>query len=187
MTRLCDGLTAAIKSLPDDVPMAMFGHSMGARIAFEVSRRFEGRVVHLFASGSPAPGARPRYASPRDARPTAQLTDLELKQRLREMGGTPSQILANDDLMIRILPIVRADFTLIEQYRIEPQARISCPVTVFAGVDDPGAPPSAAAAWELRTSATCRMVELETGHFFLESHRASLASEIAMDLAARLV
>jgi surfactin synthase thioesterase subunit len=88
--------------------------------------------------------------------------------------------------MIRTLPIVRADFTLIEQYRIEPQARISCPVTVFAGVDDPGAPPSAAAAWELRTSSTCRMVEFEAGHFFLDSHRAALAREIGRDLTAHV-
>ncbi len=88
--------------------------------------------------------------------------------------------------MARILPIVRADFVLIEDYRVEPRTRVTCPVTVFAGVSDPGASPSAAAAWELCTSAACRMVELEAGHFFLDSHRSDLLREIRRDLAARL-
>jgi len=185
MTQLCDGLAPAVEQLLDGVPMALFGHSMGARVAFEIARRFDGRIAHLFASGSPAPGTRWRHAAAGDRRLTAQLTDDEFRQRLRALGGTPPEILEHDELMARVLPLVRADFVLIENYRIEPQLRITCPITVFAGVDDPGASPPAAAAWELRTTSRCRLVEIDAGHFFLDSHRAALIAEISHDLAPR--
>jgi surfactin synthase thioesterase subunit len=183
MTTLVDVLVPAIEPLLDGVPVALFGHSMGARIAFEIARRFDGRITHLFASGSPAPGTRWRHAAAGDRRPTAQLTDDEFKQRLRDLGGTPPQLLEDDDLMARVLPVVRADFVLIERYRCEPAVRVACPITVFAGVDDERASPTAATAWELRTTARCRIVELDAGHFFLESHRARLFEEIARDVA----
>jgi surfactin synthase thioesterase subunit len=84
--------------------------------------------------------------------------------------------------MERVLPIVRGDFVLVERYHVDPSIRVSCPITVFAGVDDPGAHPAAAAAWQLRTTSSCRLVELDAGHFFLDSHRAQLIGEIARDL-----
>jgi medium-chain acyl-[acyl-carrier-protein] hydrolase len=183
MTSLCDDLVTAIKPLFDGVPLAVFGHSMGARIAFELAYHFEGRVAHLFASGSPAPGDRSAYGASGDRRLTAQLSDVDFKHRLRELGGTPPEVLADAELMARVLPVVRADFMLIERYQVAPQRRVSCPITVFAGVDDPGASPATAAAWGLRTTATCRLVELDAGHFFLDSHRVELFREIGRDLA----
>jgi medium-chain acyl-[acyl-carrier-protein] hydrolase len=185
MVALCDDLAPAITQLCDGVPIAVFGHSMRGRIAFEIARRHPAHVVHLFASGSPAPGARLRYDLPGGSVPTAQLGDVQLRQRLRDLGGTPPEIVADDDLMALVLPVGRADLVLIEQYRVEPDARVACPITVFAGVDDRGASPSCAAAWELRTTAACRVIELDAGHFFLESHRMSLMREIS-DVASRL-
>ena len=88
--------------------------------------------------------------------------------------------------MTRALPIVRADFVLVERYRVESHAQVSCPITVFAGIADPGASPAEAAAWALRTTAAYRMVELEAGHFFLNSHRDALLAEIRAELAPRL-
>ena len=183
MTALCDDLVTAIEPLLDGVPLAVFGHSMGARIAFELVRRFDGRVVHLFVAGSPAPGVALRYDASSERRPTSELTDDEFRQRLREFGGTPPLILDDHHLMARALPILRADFVLTERYRVEPQARVSCPVTVFAGTADVSTPPPTIAAWELRTTAACRVVELDAGHFFLDSHRAQLLREIAYDVA----
>jgi len=186
MARLCDDLAAAIEPLLDGVPLAIFGHSMGARVAFELAHRFDRRVAHLFASGSPAPGIQLHHGTAGDRRPTAQLDDDAFKQRLRELGGTPPEILANDELMARVLPVVRADFVLLEQYHVDPQSRLSCPITVFAGRDDSRAPPTAAVAWALRTTAASRIVELDAGHFFLESHRSRLLREIERDLASTL-
>jgi surfactin synthase thioesterase subunit len=181
VTELCDDLAAAIDQLTD-LPLALFGHSMGARIAFELARRSIGRVVHLCASGSQPPDARPRYGGG-DTRPTAQLTDAELTQRIAPLGGTPQAILAEDELMQRALRIVRADLVMIEGYRIGPDARVACPITVLAGLHDPIAPPLVAAGWQRRTMAASRMVELDAGHFFLGSHRAEVIREIVRDLA----
>src|ERR1700755_1894421 len=113
-TRLAELPTSDMKLLGDalvramepffDVPIALFGHSMGARIAFELAHRFDGRIVHLFASASLTPGTMPRYAAGPDRRPTVQLDDDEFKQRLIAIGGTPAEILADHELMARILP-----------------------------------------------------------------------------------
>jgi surfactin synthase thioesterase subunit len=180
LTELCDGLVAAIEQVAD-VPLALFGHSMGARIAFEVARRLGGRVVHLFASGSQPPEVRQRYRDG-DTRPTAQLTDAELTRRIVALGGTPQELLAEDELMQRALPIVRADLVMIEGYRVEPEARVACPITALTGLHDPIAPPLVAAGWQRRTMAGWRMVELDAAHFFLDSHRAEVIREIVRDL-----
>jgi len=178
MAALCDSLAPAIEPLLDGVPLALFGHSMGARIAFELARRFEGRITWLFASGSPAPGARARYGASGDTRPGSTLSDAEFTQRLRELGGTPTEILDDAELMERVLPVVRGDFMLVERYQVDPTCRVSCPITVFAGLDDTGATPTEAAAWQLRTTAVCRMIEVDAGHFFLDSHRETLLHEL---------
>jgi surfactin synthase thioesterase subunit len=180
MTALVDGLAAAI-SEHGDLPLALFGHSMGARIAFELARRLGSRVVHLFASGSQPPEVAPYYAA-RDTRPTDQLTDDELMQRIQPLGGTPKELLAEPELMQRALPIVRADLVLVERYRVEPDARVACPLTVLTGRQDPIAPPAVAAGWLRRSTGATRIVELDAAHFFLDSHRAAVLAEIARDL-----
>jgi medium-chain acyl-[acyl-carrier-protein] hydrolase len=185
MRSLCDGLAPAIAQLCDGVSLAVFGHSMGARVAFEIARRFARDVVQLFASASAAPGERVNHDLPSRSRPTSQLTDAEFRQRLGELGGTPPEILAEDDVMNRILPVVRADFLLIEHYQVDPLARVVCPITAFAGRDDASASPAAMAAWQPRTTAAFRLVELDAGHFFLDSRRAVLLDEIVRDLAPR--
>jgi medium-chain acyl-[acyl-carrier-protein] hydrolase len=184
MTAMAEHLAAAIGELPGNLPLALFGHSMGARVAFEVARHLDGRVGHLFVSGSPAPGMR-RNLSFVDPRPTAELDDDEFRQRLRELGGTPRQVLDHDELMAQVLPIVRADFILIEGYRADPDARLSCPITAFAGTDDPGASASdpAMVGWRQRTTGNSRIVGVDAGHFFLDSHRTELLREVAHDLA----
>ncbi|HET9620883.1 MAG TPA: alpha/beta fold hydrolase [Kofleriaceae bacterium] len=183
MKLLADALAHAMEPLFGDVPVALFGHSMGARIAFELARRFDGRVRHLFASASLTPGTPPRYTAGPDRRPTMQLDDAELKQRLIAIGGTPAEIMADADLMARVMPLVRADFTLLEGYRPAPDARVACPITMFVGDHDPGVSPPEAAHWGQLTTAGCRLIELAAGHFYLESHRDEILDEIRRVLA----
>lgn len=191
LTALLDGLVDALAPLFDGTPIALFGHSLGARLAFELANRFDApalagdtrsRIVQLFASGSPAPGTRMRYGATGDRRPTAQLDDAEFLQRLRDLGGTPPEVLDDAELMALIAPVVRADFILSES-TVEPHRRIPCPITAIAGTSDDGASPTAAAAWQPCTSAAFRLVEVDAGHFFLDSHRATLIREVQRDLA----
>jgi surfactin synthase thioesterase subunit len=182
MMTLCDQLAAALEPRCVDAPLALFGHSMGARLAFEVARRLDARTVHLFASGSPAPNSWPLLGGPDRRRPTAELTDAEFLQRLGDLRGTPPELLSDHAVMRKALPIVRADFQLVEAYRPDPEARVACPITVFAGAQDLEASRSHVAAWQQRTSATLRIVEVDAGHFFLESHCMLLLQEIARAL-----
>jgi pyochelin biosynthetic protein PchC len=179
---LADALVQAMEPL-FDVPVALFGHSMGARIAYELAHRFDGRIVHLFTSASLTPGTMPRYAGV-DPRPTVQLDDGELRQRIVAIGGTPAEILADDDLMARVLPIVRADFTLLEGYRPAPGTQIACPITMFAGDHDPGVPTPEVAHWAGLTTGSFRTIEFAAGHFYLESHREPILGEIQRVLFA---
>lgn len=181
MAALLEDLGAAIDPLTD-LPLALFGHSMGARIAFELARRLGDRVVHLFVSGSQPPDVPPRYGG-QDVRPTEQLSDDALMQRIGRLGGTPDAILAEPELMQRALPIVRADMIMLEAYRAAPDARVACPLTVICGRQDPIAPPAVAAGWQPRTTAAWRMVELDAPHFFLDDHRAAVHRELHRDLA----
>jgi medium-chain acyl-[acyl-carrier-protein] hydrolase len=184
MKRLCDSLLEPMLELQGGVPLALFGHSMGARVAFELAQRLSGKVVHLFTSGAVAPDIAPRLGGGPGAKPIAQLNDEEFRARLRELGGTPPEILDDDGLMERVLPMVRADFVLVERYRAAPHAQVDVPITVFRGTEDPGVFAPDADRWQLRTNAAFRHIEVPGGHFFLDEQRALVVAEVQRDLAA---
>ncbi|MFJ7085948.1 thioesterase II family protein [Streptomyces griseus] len=180
---LAGGVLADITEL-DDRPLAFFGHSMGAVVAFEAAhmlRRTTGRVPErLFASGRAAPS--------RSARPTTPLvhtmSDTELTAHLRESGATDPRVAADSALLSYALPSVRSDYRAIETYRCPPGRRIACPVTVLAGDRDPLVPLENAAAWAEHTSAGCELLAFPGGdHFFLLSARDRVVEVITDRLA----
>jgi medium-chain acyl-[acyl-carrier-protein] hydrolase len=160
-----------------DVPIALFGHSMGAWLAFELAMSLGPRVVHLFVSGAPTP----TWKMPDR---TAHLSADEFKQKLTKMGGTPREVLANDELMDLMLPVMRADFGLVENYRCAPNTSVNAPLTVFAGQKDDVFPLTEAERWREFTTGPFRMIEVDQGHFFLEPERERIIREIVRDLEA---
>ncbi|MDH6121017.1 medium-chain acyl-[acyl-carrier-protein] hydrolase [Kitasatospora sp. GAS204A] len=167
-----------------DRPYAFFGHSMGAMLAYGVTRavaehgdRLPGR---LLVSGCPGPGSSSRKPG-REA-----WSDDELVEDLREMGGTPEEVLTQPDLLELILPTLRADFAICAGYHAEPPTgpALNIPVSVLAGLDD-----TVAAAdldrWSATTSAGSSVRMFSGGHFFLtgESQDQVLAA-VTSDLAA---
>ncbi|MEV0128812.1 alpha/beta fold hydrolase [Dactylosporangium sp. NPDC050688] len=167
---LADELAEVIAGEPTEA--MLFGHSMGAILAFEVGRRLTamGRPArHLFVTGRPAPPiVRPRE-------PVSGLPRAEFLRMLRDYGAADEAVFAHDDLLDLLIPMIRADFAMIENYRRRPGPRLTCPVTAWCGDDDPGVPPSAMVPWGDETSGPFTLTVLPGGHFFLTEHHAAVA------------
>jgi medium-chain acyl-[acyl-carrier-protein] hydrolase len=160
-----------------DLPVYFFGHSMGALIAFELTRalRRSARCLpaHLFVSGrcaahlsDPLPGL-------------SRLPEREFVEAVQRFGGTPSEVFAHRELMALVIPLLRADFGLYESYRYRDERPLDIPITAFAGMDDHAAPAASAEPWSAHTTEAFRSYLLPGGHFFVNSARPSLLAAIA--------
>ncbi|AEW99631.1 thioesterase II family protein [Streptantibioticus cattleyicolor] len=151
---------------------ALFGHSMGAVVAFELARRLqaEGRTppAHVFVSGRAAP-----YL-PEPNRPIHDLPLDALIDELRVIGGTPEEILAEPELMARLQVLLRADFAVNETYRCRADEPIDAPLTVFGGDRDPRAPVASLHAWRPLTTGPFEVRVHPGGHFYLNDRPAEL-------------
>jgi surfactin synthase thioesterase subunit len=184
-TSLAETVAALTAAVIDTVapPFAMFGHSMGALVAFEVARRLYDlggpRPERLLVSAFPAPhlnrwrGAGPRYLLP----------DGELLGWLAESGGVPGDVLADRSLMALLLPVIRADLRACETHRYRPGPSLPCPVTAFAGSVDPLVQVDQVAAWDRYTSGGFDLHVMSGGHFYLQTGAAAFLDRIRDALA----
>lgn len=167
-----------------DRPFAFFGHSMGAKVAYELARRLrrDDRSLPRWMcfSGSRAPHM------PTDDDPIHALPDDELIDELHRLGGTPKEVLANEELMRLLLPLLRADFELNETYEHEPETPFDVPVSAYGGTRDEECPPETIEGWEDVTRSRFRRHMFEGGHFFLHEVTDELLQEIRRDLASVL-
>jgi medium-chain acyl-[acyl-carrier-protein] hydrolase len=163
-----------------DVPFCFFGHSMGALIAFELTRalrRSSRRLpAHLFVSGCRA--AHLTDASP----PLSAVPRGEFIEATRRLGGTPAGVLASTELMDLILPVLRADFQLFESYGYQHEEPLDVPLTAFGGVNDEAVPAAAVEQWSAHTTVAFRSHLLPGGHFFVRSARPAVLAEVAATL-----
>jgi medium-chain acyl-[acyl-carrier-protein] hydrolase len=164
-----------------DLPFALFGHSLGAVICFELCRllrRIGARApLYLFVSGRRAPQIPDRGPA------IHQLPDPELMLELRRLNGTPDWILNDAELMSLVLPSVRADFAVAETYTYTAELPLECSISVFGGAEDPEVSREELAAWEQQTRAKFTLRILPGNHFFLlQRGRSELLRAIGRDL-----
>lgn len=176
MDRLADYLMPQV--LACGQPFALFGHSLGALVGYELCRRLElAGVVPLALIAS---ARKPPHVT-RSARLHA-LPDDALKQRLRDFGGTPERVLENEAMMQAILPVLRADLRVAETYQLPKAPRLRCRIVACGAEDDALAPPDTLGGWAGYTCGGFELARLTGGHFFLRTMPSRLIALIRKTL-----
>lgn len=165
-----------------DRPFAFFGHSMGALIAFELTRQLRAAKApvpeHLFVSAHRGP------QRPSCLPPLRGMSDPELLGLIRRLGGTSEEVLHDPDVMKLVLPLLRADLTICETYRYAQTEVLECPISAFGGALDEFIRRTDLLAWRAETRGAFQARMFPGGHFFLEDARPRLLQAIAEDLSA---
>ena len=164
-----------------DRPFALFGHSMGALVAFEVARALAARrgatPLHLFVSGEGAPHLPSRYA------PITHLAhDAFVAEVRRRYDGIPEEVFRTSELMELLVPTLRADMTALEGHTHMAGLPLSCPITAYGGSDDPEATETEIAAWREHGTGVFRYLILPGTHFFVQTSRALLVDDVVKAL-----
>jgi medium-chain acyl-[acyl-carrier-protein] hydrolase len=162
------------------LPFAIFGHSMGGLVAFELARALRRasapEPIHVFASAARAPHIP-------DLDPHHLLPDDLLLAELRKMKGFPPEVLNSRELMEMLLPTVRADAAITETYQYEEEAQLTCALTILEGSTDDQVTHEEIAAWSGYTTGAFSHVVIRGGHDFLQSAPASVVQTISSELA----
>ena len=182
ISEIVDWLVASLGPILDQ-PFAIFGHSMGAMLGFEVARALQlngNCPAHLFVSGFRAP------QDPDPDPPMHRLPNEELISHLGSLNGIPKPILDHPELIALLLPVLRADLKICETYNYRAGEPLHCPISAYGGANDLKAPPASLDGWRIQTSKEFTMRVFPGDHFFLESARDALLGQIFTDLMRSL-
>jgi surfactin synthase thioesterase subunit len=158
---------------------ALFGHSFGATLAFEVAHQFaersDSRLFHLFASGAPAPDV-PL------GRDSTNLDDEAFVLRVEDIAGYRHPALADPEFRELVLPALRADVCMHESYRARDRHPLKIPITVFRGSEDTTVSEADSRRWSHWSMSAVRYCEMPGGHMYLMESPDILLQEIASSL-----
>lgn len=162
-------------------PFAFFGHSMGALIAYEYSLYLDDKhgiaPNHLFVSARRPPQI------PNTRSPIHRQGKEEFLRSVKRLGGTPDELLNHEEMLALMIPLLRSDFALSENYQPNPVRHLRCPITVFGGDTDSEAPVGDLERWKEISIGSFRKQIYSGGHFFIHSMYEEMIRQIVTDLA----
>jgi medium-chain acyl-[acyl-carrier-protein] hydrolase len=161
-------------------PFALFGHSMGALLAFELTRELSRVYARepelLVVSGCRAPQV------PDDFPVIYNLPQSEFIKALNQLDGTPKEILEHAELMDLVLPLLRTDFQLVQTHKYIAGPRLRCPITAYGGLQDSHSTCDVILPWRELTSSRFTLHLLPGGHFLPRSSQTLLLDSLAREL-----
>lgn len=156
-----------VLELFQDKPFALFGYSLGAFLAFEVCRELRNKnlpmPVHLFVAAMRAPH------TPSVHPPLSALPDDEFVQQIEYYYQPNNDAWHITELRDLLLPVLKDDFVLADNYAHRHENPLPCPIDVFAGAEDIGAPPELTKRWSEQTSNIMDYHMYPGGHFFIDT------------------
>ena len=158
-------------------PYVLFGHSLGSRVAYELSCQLKSAKLPLpayfIASGSRAPHL------PNEKRQISNLPQDEFMQELEQLNGTPKEILLNQELMSFLTPLLRADFKIAENYQANKDP-MPFPILVLHGENDSGIRLEQAAAWDELSEEKSQLIQLPGDHFFINQYLPEVLEQVSI-------
>lgn len=176
-----DDLYQMIEKDIEEKNYCLFGHSMGGLLAYELYYRIyekQNRLPeHIFFSGAKAPGA------PDQGERIHLLPDHEFIKAVDNYGGTPKEVLENQNLLDIVLPILRNDFRLIENYHFRKRTdRLKCDITSIRGTKD-SVKENDVREFIHYTEGRCRFYEVQGNHFFIKTNKEKVIDIVNTALA----
>ncbi len=172
-----DVLSIIINEIDDNVDYAFFGHSMGAKISYELTQKILRKGLpgpkHIFFSGRGAP-----YVLDEDEKQYHNLPDDEFKKEIINLGGTPKEFFEHPELLEVFLPLLKSDFKLAERDEIDKEIiPLPCDITLFLGKEEE-ITPLQVTGWKNYTSGNCSINYYNGGHFFINEKVEEIVGEI---------
>jgi pyochelin biosynthetic protein PchC len=164
---------AAASAALSELPTVIFGHSLGAAIASEVTRLLDGQQrapAGLVVSGREAPS--------RTQQAALALDDEALLAELRRLSGTDERVFAWPELLALVLATLRSDYQLEQGYRPAAGPPVRCPVLAAVGHSDSDVSPVDAGAWAEFTTGRFELLVLPGDHFYLVGQRDEVIAAI---------
>lgn len=188
-TRMSESLLREYDAVVDDLTQsiqsaargryALFGHSMGALLAFGCARRLAQQgapaPIALAVAAAPAPTQRPKKAERRR-------TDVELIADLRRFDSVPDALFDDAEMLRVTLDVLAADYAICDSFKVDRETILSTPVLIYGGARDTVAQ-IALSEWRLQTNAPSTFRMFDGGHFFVREQEELFVHQMARDIA----
>lgn len=184
LEKAVDDIYSRIEKVIDNSSYAIFGHSMGSLLAYELSHKIlsnkKNLPKHLFISGFGAPHLICRETK------LYKLEDKDFKQRICDLGGVPKEILSNEEVFNFFLPMLRADFKIIEEYKFEDKGiKLPIDISILNGNDD-NISEKGIYGWKDHTSKQCYIHTFEGNHFYINNNASNITGLIKSNLLEKV-